>query len=62
MEGSILNIGSGFIEVDGITVSYTGDTILIFNDVPDFAIGLPVQLKGSWTTDGQIVAEQIEVN
>lgn len=62
IEGSITNIGAGFIEVSDTQVWHTSSTVLKFNDVSDFAIGLPVQLKGNWTTDGQIVATNLEIN
>ena len=62
IEGAISNIGSGYIEVNGIKVWHTSSTVLQFNDVSGFAVGLPVQVKGNWTTDGQIVATDLEVN
>ncbi len=62
IEGEISNVGTGFIEVDGTKVWHTSSTVLKFNDVSGFAVGLPVQVKGNWTTDGQIVATDLEVN
>lgn len=61
-EGVITSVGDGYIGIDGVITHYDDSTRIQFNDVSDFAIGLPVQYKGVLQDDGSILASDLEVN
>lgn len=62
-EGAITAVHSALsIEIDGESLSISDATVVKFNDVSDFAIGLAIQYKGVMTTAGVIEASVIEVN
>ncbi len=60
LEGTITEVGEGYIVIDGTRVTYTSDTAVKFNDVSAFEVGLPAQMKGIDTGDA-VVATDIEV-
>jgi len=60
LEGTITEVGEGYIVIDGTLVTYTSDTAVKFNDVTAFEVGLPAQVKGIDTGDA-VVATDIEV-
>ncbi len=60
--GTILAVGADYIDVKSYRVFYDAATIIKFNDVSGFAVGLPVQFKGIKDNSGKITALQIEVN
>ena len=61
-EGSITAVASGAIEINGVITYYNDATNIKFNDVTDFAVGLPVQYKGILAADGTITATDLEIN
>jgi len=60
ISGTITAVGDDYIQVDGLRVNYTANTVIQFNDVDGLAVGLPVQLKGTESTTG-IIASKIEI-
>ena len=61
-EGTITALGSGYVMVsDGNKIYYDAATTIKFNDVADFAVGLPIQYKAVWM-GGQLKASALEVN
>ncbi len=61
-EGTITAVGAGSIGIDGVVTYYDGTTVIKFNDVSDFAVGLAVQYKGTIHADGTMTATDLEVN
>lgn len=61
-EGTVTAFGDGYVEIDGVVLSYSASTVIKFNDVPDFAVGLPIQYKAERLEDGSIRASVLEVN
>lgn len=61
-EGDILAIGVNYLDLTGVRVYFNSATVIKFNDVSDFAIGLTVQYKGIQDENGVITATQLEVN
>lgn len=61
-EGSITALGNGELQVDGQTLIYNSVTVIKFNDVSGFSVGLPIQYKGVLDENGHIIATDLEVN
>ena len=61
-EGTLSAIGVDYIEVDGLRMYITEQTVIKFNDVDDFELGLPVQYKAVQDENDLITATDIEVN
>jgi hypothetical protein len=61
-QGTITALGSNYIAVNGVKVYYNSNTVVKFNDVPGYQIGLPAQYKGYKDANGKITATSLEIN
>lgn len=62
-EGVITAVhSSSSIDIDEVITHIRGSTIIKFNDVSGFSVGLAIQYKGIMTVIGTIEASQLEVN
>jgi hypothetical protein len=61
-QGVIQAIGADFINLDGTIVYYDANTVIQYNEVSGFAIGLDVQYKAILDANGITTATDMEVN
>ena len=61
-KGIINSVNSDSIIVGGSVLRVLPETVVKYNEVTDFAVGLKVQYKGIRNTDGSVSLTSIEVN
>ena len=61
-EGTITLVGGDFIEIDDLPVYFSEQTMIKFNEVTGFAVGLAAQYRGIRDAHGLVTATDLEIN